>query len=248
MVRKSFGNRSGSVESLMRTVATILDKHCVIAGGALRDMYFGKVAKDIDVWCLDGWSSKNVYDRLVKQCPQLFQGHTVETFERLYEGMQVESVHKVTLKCGLVVDIIDSGYGSEDGFDVASEFDLNINQFWLKNRTIRSCNPDPADIDSLTVHGKRINNDRDLERVLKFMNKFPEFNWIAYEIRQDKQYNRRLGKERVRKMMEKNAEMFRQNPQVMRNPFEAGRIIQDDLIAPRPADVVAAGEVHREWF
>lgn len=228
LIKKSFGNRSLAVNQLINSVQAI--PNAVIAGGALRDMYFGKQAKDLDIWCLNDMSAKRLYERLRDGMPDTFREHKLEKFENVYEGMRVDAVRKVTLNNGLQIDIIETGNEERDGFEIALNFDLNINQFWLHGRDIRS--PLNRGKGVVRVTGNQVPDERQVERIKKFMDKYPEFDWMPFAHEQAEPFRGQLLGHKVNAILENRGDWVQQARRAI-NPFrdarvEPARVIVDD--------------------
>lgn len=167
-------------EHLLKQFQINVDPSAVIAGGWVRDQFFGKVPKDIDIW--------TTVDFKRKQVTKMFKGATkVRRFtQKTLTDKRLIHVTKFTYK-GVDVDIVcfdASAIPDKVSFNPVDSFDFGICQCWfagadstgyrgtelfwndLHNRT-------------LTYVDTPINNGRlhqiVTRRIPKLLEKFPDF-------------------------------------------------------------------------
>lgn len=174
--RKLLGNLHKTIFNLI----AFLPQDACIAGGFARDIAHKKPFKDIDILCK--YTKKNLEFiktavSMVFKDAKFFEYDQKELEERGYKDPRICGVYKVE-GIAIPIDIIMLDTYADEPIDYVSEFDLSLNQAWVKGTKFT---PILYYNDSKAVH---ITNNKVLrdcirfeERVARLKEKFPEKDW-----------------------------------------------------------------------
>ena len=121
--------------TLVRALAHALDFDAIVAGGAARDWFHGRVSKDVDIFVLFGCAYKaGTYEGYARPLARGLAGlgaTDLEVFSSYRDSPRVAYVIKGSY-AGLDFDLIEYISHPRTPEEQVRQFDSNLNQVWLE--------------------------------------------------------------------------------------------------------------------
>jgi|SRR4028118_202838 hypothetical protein len=161
----------------------LLDRWCIVAGGAPRDWYLGNEAKDIDVYLYD---SRKTYvyasqrEGLLKALGfEIDSKHEDWTVPELYKSNHyIAHLYNSTF-LGETVQII---FVSEPTFvSVIDTFPISISKVWYKGGEVYTTDDFDRSIKHKILYKTVDSYEEDNKYLLKIREKFSDYKYLTYE-------------------------------------------------------------------
>ncbi len=146
----------------------------MIAGGALRDLFYNKPVKDVDIFCNVEESPDDFDTLLMEVFPQLIltQGGGSSRYLGSTEGRLMYGIYQLHIE-GITFEFIVT---TPEACDV-TEFDLSICQATYDGNKVYLTDEFKATAETKIIKVCNINRaDRQEERVQRILMKYPDFN------------------------------------------------------------------------
>jgi hypothetical protein len=161
----------------------LLDKYCIVAGGAPRDWYLGNEASDIDVYLHYPLSTKaqqridllnelglNIQPKTYEdwQIPELYQ--TNHHISQLYNSViQGEKVQVIFVNKPTFTSVVDT-------------FPISISKVWYKNKKIKTTKEFEASIQHKILWKTVDQYKEDNKYLVKIRDRFSDYIYVTKEI------------------------------------------------------------------
>ena len=172
-----------SVADIVLSKLELLDRNCIIAGGAPRDWYLGNLATDIDVYLYDSRTTYVYAEQRTNLLSELgFNIQCKHEDWKLPELYQSNHHIKHLYTCELLGKKVQILFVKKPTFtSVVDTFPISISKIWYKNKKIRTT-PDFKDSVKYKILWKTVDSYKeDNKYIAKIKAKFSDYLYITRE-------------------------------------------------------------------
>lgn len=168
-----------SVANIVLSKLELLDRNCIIAGGAPRDWYLGNLATDIDVYLhYPIWTTVKQRVELLNELGLIVQSkHEAWKIPEIYE-----TNHHITqlYNCELLGEKIQIMFVDEPTFtSVVDTFPISISKVWYKKGVIGTTDDFKNSIKYKVLYKTVDSYKEDNKYLLKIKEKFSDYKYIT---------------------------------------------------------------------